>query len=121
MRKNEEKTHRDTCHIFVDERLQLFYLRSELSDEFHVCVFVDSRLVNNVFRTIGVSKSAESVVVIAFRRTDSRYHDSLGVAAQRIFQQPREHAVAIRNKRSFCGRCITAGRTELRERGYHSA
>ena len=116
------KTRRDTCHIFVDERFQLFYLRSELSDEFHICVFVDSRLINNVLRTIGISKSTESVVVIAFRRTDSRYHDSLGIAAQGIFQQPREHAVAIRDKRvSFCGGRITAGRTELRKRGYHSA
>lgn len=81
MRKKCRKTRRGTCHIFVDERLQLFYFRSELSNEFHVCIFVDSWLINNVLRTIGVSKSAESVVVIAFRRTDSRYHDSLGIAA----------------------------------------
>lgn len=76
----------NTCHIFVDERLQLLNLRSEFSNEFHVRVFVDSWLVDNVFRTIGVSESAESVVVIAFRRTDSRYHDGLGVAAQGILQ-----------------------------------
>lgn len=111
-----------TCHILVDERLQLFYLRSELSDEFDVRVFVDSRLVDNVFRAIGVSESAESVVVIAFRRADSRYHDGLGVAAQGILQQPRKHAIAIRDKRvSFRGGRVTAGGTELGERGYHSA
>jgi len=79
LEKNDTFT--DTCHIFVDERLQLFYLRSELSDKFHIRVFVDSRLVYNIFRTIGISKSTESVVVIAFCRTDSRYHDGLGVAA----------------------------------------
>lgn len=71
----------NTCHIFVDKRFQLLYLRSELSDEFHVRIFVDSWLVDNVFRTIGVSKSTEFVVIITFRRTDSRYHDGLRVAA----------------------------------------
>lgn len=115
-------TFTNTYHIYIDKRFQLFYFRSEFSDEFYVCIFVDSRLVDNVLRAISVSKSTESVVVIAFRRTDSRYHDGLRVAAQGIFQQPCKHAITIRNKDiAFRGGHVAVGRTKLGECGYHSA
>lgn len=89
----------NTCHILIDKRFQLFYFRAELPDKLHVRVFVDSRFVDDIFRPIRISESAESIVVIAFRRTDGRYHDSLGIAAEGILQQPCEHAVPIRDKR----------------------
>jgi len=89
----------NTCHILIDKRFQLFYLRSKLPDKLHVRIFVDGRFIDNIFRAIRISESAKSVVVIAFRRTDSRYHDSLGIAAEGILQQPREHTVSIRDKR----------------------
>lgn len=112
----------NTCHILIDEGLQFLYLRPEFPDKLHVRVFIDGRLVDDIFRTIGISESAESIVVITFRRTDGRNHDSLGIAAEGILQQPREHAVPIRDERiSLRGGRITARGTYFRERGYHSA
>lgn len=68
----------------------------EFSDQLHVRIFVDRRLVDDVLRSVGVTQGGQRLAVIDLRRADRGDHDGLGVAAQGVFKQPRQHGVSVR-------------------------
>lgn len=93
------------------------YLFPEFPDQFHVRIFVDGWLVDDILRPIGVPERTERLAIVTIRRADRGDHDSLGIAAKRVLEQPREHTVAIRYEDVPLGGRRRVGRgTNFRER-----
>jgi hypothetical protein len=73
-------------------------------------VFIDARLVSDVFGAIRVSQGAQSLFAVRLAGAHIRNHHSLGVASQRVLQQPRKLAVSVwdvaciphLNRRYYC-------------------
>lgn len=107
----------NTHNVFADERLELLYLLPELPDELDVGVLVDGRLVDDVLGAIGVAQGGQGLAVIAVGRADGRDHDGTRVAAQRVLEQPGQHAVAVGYVGAATRAIRVRGRAELREGG----
>ena len=55
----------------------------------------DADLCSDVLGTVGVGEGVTRLLKVEARWTDVRNHHGLAVAAERIFEQPRQLAVAI--------------------------
>ena len=53
---------------------------------------------NGLAGSFNIPERAQRLVVVDVCRRDGRQHGRLGVAAQVLFEQPREHRVPVRNE-----------------------
>ena len=69
---------------------------SKLADKFHIGILIDGGRVDDVLGPVGVAEGGEGLAVVDLGRGDGGDHDRLGVAAQAVLQQPRQHRVSAK-------------------------